>query len=186
MAEPALIPKPMTFEAAARLDPDEFAGEIDRGEWVPVSKNTWRHGEVTGNVYSLLREFAKRHGGLRVGVGDPGAKLSHEPDTLRGPDVAVIREERKPTGRGEEGWLQGAPDLAVEVVGDGQSGTQLAKKALEYLQAGGGMVWVVDPESRLVMVLSEGRKLAILGAEDMLDGGDLLPGFSCRVAELFE
>ena len=54
----------MTFEAAARLDPDEFAGDIEQGEWVPVSKNTWRHSEVTGNAYAKLREFARRHAEL--------------------------------------------------------------------------------------------------------------------------
>lgn len=186
MAEPALIPQPMTFEAAARLDPDEFAGDIDRGEWVPVSKNTWRHGEIVGNAYVLLREFARRHGGWLVSVGDPGAKLAHDPDTLRGADVALIRAERKPTGRGVEGWLEGAPDLAVEVVGDGQTSTQVAKKGLDYLRAGGRMVWVLDPDARLVMVLGEDRQLRILGSEEMLDGGDVLPGFSCKVSEFFE
>src|SRR5947209_7301309 len=101
----------MSFEEAALLDPDAFAGDLVRGEWKPVPKNPWAHGVIVGNAYAVLREYARRHGGWSVAVGDPGTKLQHDPDTLRGPDVALVREERRPSGKGAEGWLEGAPDL---------------------------------------------------------------------------
>jgi hypothetical protein len=44
MSNPALQQERMTFHDAARLDPDEHSGELDEGRWVPVTKNTWRHG----------------------------------------------------------------------------------------------------------------------------------------------
>jgi Uma2 family endonuclease len=175
-----------TFADAAGLDPDRWSGEVERGKWVPVTRNTWSHGEIVGNVYAVLRAYARHHGGWSVSVGDPGAKLAHDPDTLRGPDVGVVRRERRPTGRGSEGWLEGAPDLAVEVAGDAQTASGLARKALEYLGAGGRMVWIVDPEPRRVMVFLPPNQLRVLGPDDELEGGDVLPGFRCRVAELFE
>jgi len=176
----------MTFEDAARLDPDTYPGEIVEGVWTPITRSTWRHGEVLLNVGSLLKAYARNYPGWRASGGDPGTMLRTEPATLRGPNVAMIRSERRPTGTGVEGWLEGAPELAVEVAGDSQSPTMLARKALEYLEAGSQMVWVVDGQAELVMVFAPGRRLRILGVEDALDGGELLPGFSCSVSEFFE
>lgn len=183
--EPGTQPT-MTFEEAARLDPDEQAGEIDHGRWVPVTKNTWSHGELVTNIASLLWTYARTSGKWRVSSGDPGARLKRNPDVLRGPDVAVIDAARRPTGKGAEGWLSGAPDLAVEVAGDDQSATELARKALEYLGAGGKLVWVVDGSVEQVMVFTPPNHLRVLGRDDVLDGGEALPGFECRVSELFE
>lgn len=176
----------MTFEEAARLDPDMGGGELDDGKWVPVTKNTWQHGEIVAVVSALLYAYAKRNPGWSVATGDPGTKLRRDPDRLRGPDVGIVRKERRPTGRGADGWLEGAPDVAVEVVGDAQAHSDLAKKALEYLAAGAKAVWVVDPEPRRVVVYTPPNATSVLGPDEELDGGEALPGFRCRVAELFE
>ncbi len=176
----------MTFDDAARLDPDTLPGELLDGEWVPVTRGTWRHGVITGNVYAVLRAYARENATFSVSVGDPGTKLSHGPDTLRGPDVAIVRKERVPTGRGAQGWLEGAPDVAVEVVGDAQTISDLTKKALEYLAAGAKAVWVLDPEPRCVTVFAPDSQVRVLGPGEVLDAPAALPGFSCRVDELFE
>jgi Uma2 family endonuclease len=186
MSHPALEQKHMTFRDAAQLDPDEQPGELEEGRWVPVTKNTWRHGQVVGNAYALLRHYAKQHPGWSVSVGDPGTKLARNPDRLRGPDVGMVRAEREPKGKGVDGWLEGAPDIVVEVIGDGQSFSELAKKALEYLSAGAKMVWVLDPDPQTLVLFVPLNQVQILGRDETLDGGDVLPGFSCRVAELFE
>lgn len=176
----------ITFEEAARLDPDEYPGEIDRGRWVPVTRNTWRHGELLINIGTLLRLFVREHPGWSVSGGDPGARLSREPDILRGPDIGVIRRERRPQGRGAAGWLQGAPELAIEICGDDQTPGSLAKKALEYLSAGSRAVWVVDGASEQVIVYTPPDRVKVLERDDLLDGQEALPEFRCQVAELFE
>ncbi len=185
MTDPARDTR-MRFEDAAKLDPDRDSGELDGGRFVPVTRNTWRHGEIVGNAYALLRAFAREHGGWSVSVGDPGAKLRRDPDTLRGPDVGVIRSDRRPEGSGTEGWLEGAPDLAVEVSGDAQGWPEQMTKALEYLAAGGKMVWLLDAQSERVVVCTPPNAFAVLGGDDELDGGEVLPGFRCRVRQLFE
>lgn len=176
----------ITFEEAARLDPDERGGEVDQGRWIPVTRNTWLHGEVVVNICALLKLYARRHPGWSVSGGDPGTKLGDEPAVLRGPDVAIVGAERRPTGRGAAGWLDGAPDVAVEVIGDDQSPSELARKALEYLGAGAKAVWVVDPEPRRVMVYTPPNNVQVIGSDETLNGGDALPGFSCQVEELFD
>jgi Uma2 family endonuclease len=185
MAQRAIEPQ-MTFEEAGRLDPDRHPGELDEGRFVPMTRSTWRHGTIVGNVYAALRAYAKAQGGWSVSVGDPGTKLSRAPDVLRGPDVGIVRKEREPVGHGAAGWLDGAPDVAVEVLGDAQPSSVLTAKALEYLAAGAKAVWLLDPEPRQVTVLTPPNAIAVLGPEATLEGGDALPGFSCAVAELFE
>ena len=174
----------MTFEEAAKLDPDTWRGDIVDGVWVAVPKSTWRHGAILANMVFLLKLHARTHPGLSVAVADPGVKLSRDPDVLRGPDVAVVRAERVPTGKGVAGWLDGAPDLAVEVVGDGQTVTGMLKKAAEYLRAGAKAVWVVDPDPAQVAVITADG-LTVLGSDDTIEGGDALPSFACTVSEFF-
>jgi len=186
MSNPALQQERMTFHDAARLDPDEHSGELDEGRWVPVTKNPWRPGRVIFNVCFVLGQYAKQHPGWSISAGDPGTKLARNPDRLRGPDVGMVRAEREPTGKGVDGWLEGAPDVVVEVIGDGQSSSELAKKALEYLAAGAKVVWVLDPDPQTVVLFMPPNRVQILGRDEILDGGDVLPGFSCKVAELFE
>jgi Uma2 family endonuclease len=141
-------PVPVRFEDAAQLDPDEASGEIDRGKWVPVTRGTWRHGKIVARITARLWAWAERVEGFSVAAGDPGTKLSRAPDVLRGPDIGVVRSERDPTGTGVDGWLEGAPDVAVEVLGDTQTVGEMIDKALEYLGAGAHRVWLVDPDAR--------------------------------------
>lgn len=176
----------MTFETAAELDPDESAGELNEGRFEAVTRNTWRHGEIVARVCIALGAYTTQHPGWSLSVGDPGAKLRRDPDTLRGPDVGLIRAERRPTGKGADGWLEGAPDLAVEVSGDAQGWSDLMRKALEYLAAGAQMVWLLDPDSRRVVVCTPPNSVNVLGEDDDLDGGEALPGFRSPVKALFE
>jgi len=176
----------MTFEDAAKLNPDEQPGEIVDGEWIAVTRSTWRLGEVTSAINFLLRRYAREHKGWSVSVADPGVKLANDPTRLRGPDVGMVRAERVPKGKGVDGWLEGAPDVAVEVVGDSQSISELIKKALEYITAGAQMVWLVDTDPQRVVLVTPPDHIKILGKSDVLDGADVLPGFQCTVSEMFE
>ncbi len=185
MSEPARDQR-MTFEEVAELDPDRDGGELEAGRFVPVTRNTWNHGVIVGNAYAALRTYVRAHPGWSISVGDPGTKLQGNPPTLRGPDVGVIRAERVPSGKGVAGWLEGAPDLAVEVSGDAQGWSELMTKALEYLGAGARMVWLLDPDARRVVVCTPPSSVKVLGPNDALEGGDVLPGFRCAVSELFE
>lgn len=180
----------MTFEEAALLDPDEYPGEIVDGKWIPagsrVTGSTWRHGEIVSRITFLLMVFSKANPGFSVAAGDVGTKLRRDPDTLRGPGVGVVRRERLPKGRGAEGWLEGAPDFVVEVIGDSQTESELIEKAFEYLSAGARMVWIVNGDRKKVLVFTPPDHVKIVGDGGTLDGGDALPGFACGVAELFD
>lgn len=175
---------PWTFERAAALDPDELPGELMEGRFVPIARTGWAHGAVVSNVALVVGEWVRRNARWSAAI-KPGVKLKRAPDLLRGPDVGIIRADRIPAGKGAEGWLEGAPDVAVEVAGDAQTPTSLLQKAFEYLGAGAQQVWIVDPDAERLLVLTPPDHIRILGPADILDGGAVLPGFRCEVAELF-
>ena len=175
-----------TFERAAELDPDKNPGDLERGRFIPLTKSTLRHGRIMVNIAALFRAYSREHPEWMAVAGDPGCKLEHDPDTLRGPDVALVARDRAPEGRGAEGWLDGAPELAVEIFGDSQTVSELLKKAGEFLAAGTRMVWLVDPDNERVTVITQEGPHTIVGREGSVDGGELFAGLACPVAEFFE
>jgi Uma2 family endonuclease len=94
--------------------------------------------------------------------------------------------DRLPPPAQRRRFLELAPDLAVEVVSPSDSANAVHEKVLEYLSAGVQLVWVVHPIQRTVTVYSEGPVAHVLSEGDTLNGGDLLPGFSLAVADIFE
>ncbi|QDV32425.1 Uma2 family endonuclease [Tautonia plasticadhaerens] len=105
----------------------------------------------------------------------------------RQPDVAFITSERWPSGKKVRSGhaLPVVPDLAVEVVSPTDSAENLIAKIHEYFDAGSRLVWVVYPTVEEVYVYESPRSIRVLGRQDELDGGDVLPGFRLGLAELF-
>jgi Uma2 family endonuclease len=105
---------------------------------------------------------------------------------VRRADVSFIRKERYPWDQlAEDGYTTIPPDLAVEVVSPNDTVSGLVEKIGEYLRAGVRLVWIIDPPTRTVQVWRSDQSGAWLGAEDELSGEDVVPGFRCRVADLF-
>ncbi len=172
---------PFTAEHLQRMPEDGFRYELWKGELRRMTPAGLRHGVVVGNVFFVLREYQNVHSGL-VLTGDTGFRLSKQPETVLAPDVAYISGERTKEGV-PVGYFDGAPDLAVEVVSPGNTAEELERKAGAFLAAGSLLVWIVNPESRRVVIHPDRE---VLKADGILDGGNVLPGFSCPVDQLFE
>lgn len=86
----------------------------------------------------------------------------------------------------ERGFLRIAPDLAVEVVSPNDTVYEVDEKVEELLAAGVRLVWVLNPETRIVEVHRLDGTVSKLHVADELSGEDVLPGFTCPVAELFD
>lgn len=107
------------------------------------------------------------------------------PETSRRPDVSFIRNERLPEGWIDDSHFAIAPDLAVEVVSPNDLAYEVDRKIQQYLKAGVSLVWVVNPEERLVHVHRHDGSVGKWTKADMLSGETMAPGFSCPVSELF-
>ena len=83
-------------------------------------------------------------------------------------------------------YIQGAPDIAVEVISPSDSASHLQKKVGEYLDAGSHAVWVVYPDTREVHVFGPTGAVRVLKGADTLEIPDLLPGLSIPLAAIFD
>src|SRR5262249_53669864 len=104
---------------------------------------------------------------------------------VRKPDVTFVRLDRMPRVPGAEGYIDIAPDLAVEVVSPNDLAYELEAKVVEYLDAGVSLVWVIDSEARRVRVHRRDGSVSWLREKDELSGKDVIPGFRCPVSALF-
>ena len=110
------------------------------------------------------------------------------PGLVRVPDVAFLARERFPDGKRPKAPIPAiAPDLAVEVLSVSNTKAEIARKLIEYFDAGTRLAWIVDPKRRTVRVHNGPGEAdsTLLTDADRIDGGDVLPGFEAAVAEFF-
>lgn len=176
----------ITAEEYIRMPPPEDGAktELVRGEIVKVCRPGFQHGLCQVRVVGLLDHYGRTTGRGRA-VVETGVVTERGPDTVRGPDVSYWSGERLPLDQVPKGYPELAPELGVEVLSPSNRMARIREKMNEYFQAGMRMVWVVDPEDRTVAVyraLDEGQ---IYHENATLEAEDVLPGFHCRVVELF-
>jgi Uma2 family endonuclease len=171
----------MTAEEFAALPEFDCRQELVRGVIEESPLPLPGEGAAAAAVAAALLGFAAPRG-LGHMFGPTGYVLERDPDTVRGPDVSFVRAGR---AADPSRYLEAAPDLAVEIVSEHDRSGPLGEKVREYLAAGAGLVWVVRPDDRTVTVHRPDAPAATLPADGELDGGAVLPGFRCRVADLF-
>jgi Uma2 family endonuclease len=120
-------------------------------------------------------------------VAGEGGTLQLEINLVRIPDVSFISWDRMPGGEFPKDPVPLlVPDLAVEVISRSNTRKEMDEKLLEYFTRGVRVVWYVRPRGRVVEVYTAPHHFTRLTASMQLDGGDVLPGFSVQVGELFE
>ncbi len=175
----------VTADELLRMPDDGYRYELVAGEIKKMPPPGWRHGQFAMQVGLMVGEFAKQH---QLGVSfaaETGFLLARDPDTVRAPDYAFIRKDHLPAQDPEEAYWPGPPDLAVEVVSPGDTVAEVDDKVKAWLDAGAMMVWVVNPRWRSVMVYRSAVNIKTLTENEELSGEDVVPGFRCRVAEIF-
>lgn len=160
--------------------------ELVNGDLRIMAPAGFEHGDIVAEISMRLRVYVRTQKLGRVSGAETGFRLRSNPDTVRGPDVAFVAQSRIPPGKLPKGYFPGAPDLAVEVISPSEPAAEVQGKVTEYFAAGTRLVWIVYPDNLQVVVFRSARESTILGADDTLDGGDLVPGFTCRVSDLFE
>ena len=173
-----------TVDDLLAIPDDGNRHELLRGEIIVSPSPSYRHGKAQSRFAAVLVRYADETG-LGVVVTESGFRLHRDPDTVLGPDVAFIRTDRLPPDADDTTYLELAPDLVVEVVSPSNSLAEMHDKVLTYLEAGVRMVLVLEPKRRTVTVHTPDRVARTLVVGETLDGGDVLPGFSVPVADLF-
>jgi Uma2 family endonuclease len=159
--------------------------ELVLGEIRVMSPAGWQHGGVVFKLQTLLGSFILEQK-LGQGFGaETGFLIQRNPDTVRAPDFAFISQRNLPAKAPTEAFWPGAPDLAVEVLSPGDSTGEVGEKIDAWLAVGCAAVWVIDPRLQTVTTYRSRTDASVKTVAETLDGGDVVPGFSCPVAELF-
>jgi len=160
--------------------------ELVEGEIREMTPAGGEHGEVTFDLGLFVGNFVKKHNLGRVTAAETGYVLFKNPkgkDTVRGPDIGFISIERAPQPFAGK-FIPMPPDLAVEVVSPEDAADEVDEKVQLYLRYGVRLVWVVYPKTKAIIVHTA-DSMYRLSVNDTLDGGDVLPGFTLKVSEIF-
>lgn len=175
----------ITAEELICLPDDGYRTELVRGELVREPPPGYEHGRIALEIGAEFREFVKAHQlGASVNV-ETGFILQRDPDTVRLPDVSVIRAERAAALAGTLGFVSNAPDLAVEVLSTSDRLPAVRKKVAELIAAGSKVVVIIDPVRYVVYVHRANGLIETLSPTDTLVVEEVLPGFAMPLAELF-
>jgi Uma2 family endonuclease len=157
--------------------------ELEYGELVELMPVGELHSLLVARLLVWLAAFSEKSRLGRVGT-ELGFVLEKNPDLVRGPDVYFLSKARAlhpPSTK----FREGAPDLAIEVLSPDDRASKVQEKIREYLSAGAKQVWIVDPETATVTVHLPGGASQSYAGDSEVSGGDILPGFSFRPANLF-
>jgi Uma2 family endonuclease len=135
-------------------------------------------------VARILLDFVEpRNLGL---VSGPDGTMKLFGGLVRIPDVAFASWDRIP-GRvvPKEPIPSLTPDLVVEVLSESNTPAEMERKRGEYFAAGVRLIWEFDTESRIVSVYASNGDVTVLDSSRNLEGGDVLPGFSLALGDLF-
>ncbi len=172
----------MTAAEFFKTGPETDGFEPVRGELVPRPPAGERHGKVCGNSVDIAKRYLKK---LRRGdltCNDAGVLTHQDPDSVCGADVAIYLH---PGWKPSVGYGSIAPDAVFEVRSPKQAWKNVLAKVAEYLAIGVRMVLIIDPRVERVTVFTPDQEPVMLVAKNVIDGGEALPGFRCKVAEFF-
>ncbi len=155
--------------------------EYVKGELVPMPPTSLEHGDISLNLLLPLGSYCRENQLGRVYSSDTGFRVG---ERVLMPDIAFISTDRLPTDRSKASPVP--PDLAVEVVSRTDALHSVEEKAFAYLEAGTQLVWVLKPRSKTVTVYRSETDITLLTRNDTLTGENVIKGFSCRVAEIFQ
>lgn len=177
------LPAIHTAEELERLNLPNKRTELVRGRLIVREPAGFRHGDVAARMLVKLASFVHARSLGRVLAAETGFKLFSNPDTVRAPDVGFVRQDRIPDPV-PRGFAAFAPDLAVEVLSPDDRPGEVLAKVSDWLNAGTRLVWIIDPDRRTARVHRADGSVALLQEHGSLDGEDVVPGFTCPLAEV--
>lgn len=178
-------PKPGTATVEDLLRVNSQGGMCELVDGALVEKAMgWRESMIAMALGSIIRSFVLTRNLGVVSGADGFIRILRT--QVRGPDVAFISWDRLLGGKVPEDKVpELVPDLAIEVLSEGNTYAEMARKRREYFHAGVRQVWMVDIEERTVAVYTDITKYELFDETQSLNGGDILPGLEISLGALF-
>jgi len=187
MANPASVAaRPVTADELLWMPDDGLRRELVDGEVRVLTPAGHPHGDIAMRIGWRLASHIEMQGLGKAYAAETAFRIASNPDTVLAPDVSFVGLERVQAAKGTEGPFPGAPDLALEVVSPRDSFEDVEDKVSRWLDAGCRMVVVVNPRNRFTWVYRPGSEPVRLTEDDVLDGGDIVPGWKLVLREVFD
>ena len=179
-----VLPQPITPDDLLAM-PNEGDYELANGELVERhmgAESSW----IAGNLFGLITLFYQGRVPGYLFISDCGYQCyADDRSKVRKPDLSFVKKGRFPKGGIPQGYIRIPPDLVVEVLSPNDLADDAEAKVEEYLDAGVQLVWVISPKAETVTVYRADRSAVKLHDADELTGENVLPGFRCKVSDLF-
>jgi Uma2 family endonuclease len=173
----------LTLEQFLALPETKPGSEFIDGEAVQKPMPTIAHGIIQRLLSFVFTLYLQSHPIGEAGTewrcvfGPPGTERAPLPDFT----FVLTEHMERDTLHGPH---RGPPDLAVEILSPDDRPGSVADKILYYLLNGVRLVWLIDPDRRIVQVFTLDRVMRELTEDDTLDGGDVIPGFAVTVRDI--
>lgn len=178
--------KLLTADDLLRLHSEGVRGELVRGVLHETMSSGYRHGTIVMRLGAHLFNFVEPRGLGSLVASDSGVWLEREPDTVREPDIAYTSAEKIPLDADIPGYAEAVPDLVVEVKSPSDSRRYAHGRGRMWVDYGVRIAWVLYPETRTVEVHRSDQPVIVIESDGVLDGGDVLPGFTCPLDTVFQ
>lgn len=169
----------VSLKEFAHLPDEPGKQELSNGELVIVPPPKFINQKLYRRLYNALHDCLAASGAGEVWY-KTGFQLG--PYTVRQPDVAVVLGHRQTPG---DEWLQGSPDIVIEVLSPANSAEEVELKISQYLASGAKSVWIVAPKARHVRLYRADGTHTLLRETQSLTGESIMPGFVLPLTELF-
>lgn len=169
--------------------PDGARYELIEGELRPMSPTGYEHGKATGRFHGFLSVHVWNNDLGDVLAAETGFVIARTPDgraTVLASDVSFVAKGRIPADADTRRYLELAPDLVVETLSPSDIAREVAAKVAMWLSAGVRVVLTLDPDSKSVKVDRPQSDTLSLTGDAELDLDDVVPGFRCRISDIFD
>ncbi len=172
------------WEWIRRPENEDHHWELEGGEVIEMPSPGELHGVICSWLAALLWRYIAQRGHGYVCSNDTGLIVKRNPDTVRGPDLMLFDGPRKLEQMNRK-FATDTPRLIIEVLSPTDQTSKVNRRIAQYLQCGVSLVWLVDPECRIVTIYRPDQGMQTLDDTDELTGGEILKDFRCSVSELF-
>ena len=176
--------KPSTIDDLAHFPDDGKLREIIDGQVVEWDVTNIDHGFFAGVLARIIGNFVLQHRLGMVTTNDALVRILGSASHARGADIAFFSRRRIPKDR-RVGATTTTPDFVIEILSPTDRAVDVQEKIHDWLRSGVRLLWYIDPMNGTTAVYTGGH-LAYVDAGDSLEGGDVLPGLSLRMQDIFD
>jgi Uma2 family endonuclease len=197
----------MTYDELEAMPDDGFLHELVRGEIRRVPPPKEPHGDIEAALVEAISRYlydravalgwdesqgraARKRLVGQVSSGEAGIRfrLKDDPDQVRGVGVLYLTPDqyRRCAAALRDDYIPEVPALCIEIVSPSHTANDVDEKVTDYLSGGAEIVWVLYPRTRTVKVMTPDNVTRTIPAAEVLEGGEVLPGFVLPLTGLFK